>query len=231
MRQRGGRAVWTGVVLLAVGCSGAPEDASPAIGEDDVAPPIVAGEASGLDTVPKALPVPGEGRAEVVEGVLNLEGSREPMTYRLFRSPEGFPLPFSTYVPADMRAEATDPDEGDAVRFVAAFGGVRNQAMYLSARVLPEGLATAQARARARETAEGMGRARPGKGGSFPWALDWYRVEGAGSRVGAVALGRHRGRWFLVVTQHPAEAADGFVPRAARLLDGWRWAEGGGLGT
>lgn len=204
--------------LLAAGCAGAEGGAG---AEPPAAPPA--------DTT--APPLPGADRPEVVEGVLNLEGMREPMTYRLYRSPEGYPLPFSTYLPADVRADELSSDEAQAVRFVAAFGGVPNEEIYLSVHFPQERLGMERARARAREIAGSLGRAEPGERERFPWALEWHRVAGEGGRVASVALARHLDRYFFVVLHYPAEAAEGFGPRAGRILDEWRWLDGGALGT
>src|SRR5690606_20230313 len=187
---------------------------------------------AGTDTAPAPTPaLPGAGRPEVVEGVITLEGMREPMTYRLYRSPPGFPLPFSTYLPADMEADEVGSGDGDAVRFVAVLGGGRIEEMCVSVYVPPAPLTTEEARARARGIAASRGRVEPGEAGVYPWALEWHRYEGEGSLVGTVALGRHADRYFFVLTRYPAEAGDGFGPRARRVLDEWRWAEGGGLGS
>lgn len=206
------------LTLLCWGC--AEPDGTPGSGN---APPAPA------DTA--APPIPGANRPDSVEGVLNLEGSREPMTYRIFRSPAEYPLAFSTYVPSDMQVEEAGSAGEPEVRFVATVAGVRNEAMFVSARFPREDLSIAQARARTREIAASLGTAEEGKSGRYPWALEWYRIGGDDSAVGTVALGRHRDRFFFIVTRYPAEAEDGFGPRAKRVLDEWRWSEGGALGT
>ena len=216
--RQGGLGVVLCLLAMSWGCAdpggGASPEEAPSLPADTTMPPI-----------------PGANRPDSVQGVLNLEGSREPMTYRIFRSPEGYPLAFSTYVPADMEVEEAGSGREAEVRFLAAFGGVRNAEMLVSARFPRESLSTEQARARVREIADSLGRAEPGESERYPWALEWYRIDGEGTSVGAVALGRHRDRFFFVITRYPADAGDGFEPRAKRVLDEWRWSEGGGLGT
>lgn len=218
--RQGCRTAAAGLALLGAGCAAAGD--APAV-EDPPLPPA--------DSVEAPPPAPGAERPDTVEGVINLEGSREPMTYHLYRSPADFPLPFSTYVPEDMVAEEVEAAGAREVRFVAAFGGVRNEEMHVRARFPLAELGTEEARERAREIAEAMGSIEPAAEGRHPWALESYRVDGEGSRVGSVSLGRHGSRYFFVVMQYPAEAGDGFGPRARRILDEWRWSGGGGLGT
>lgn len=217
-RFRQGRRIvaGAGLALLGAGCAGAAD--GPGMEEPPLPP---------ADSVQ----APTSERPDTVEGVINLEGSREPMTYHLYRSPADFPLSFSTYVPADMQAEEVDGDGERAVRFVAVFGGVRNEGMYVGARFPLAALPTEVARERAREIAEELGTVEPAGEGAPAWALESLRFSGEGGSVGRVSLGRHGSRYFFVVTRYPAEAGDGFGPRAARILDEWRWAEGGALGT
>ena len=49
---------------------------------------------------------------------------------------------------------------------------------------------------------------------------------GTGPEV-SVALGRHGERWFMLTLHYPLEFSDGFVPRAQRIVDDWRWADTG----
>ncbi|MEW5929808.1 MAG: hypothetical protein AB1941_20325, partial [Gemmatimonadota bacterium] len=76
-------------------------------------------------------------RPDTLRDTLTLEGTAQPMVLRLYRTPPGFPLPFSTYHPADLAPETATSAEGGTVRFVANFGGRRTDSAYVEVRVHP----------------------------------------------------------------------------------------------
>ena len=216
------RSTLTLLLLLGLGCAGGETD-------DD------AGTAAASD--------PPEPRPAAMTDTLMIEGMAEPVDLRLFRTDRDFPLPFSAYAPADMVPERHDEgdDGSSSVRFVAEFGGVRNDRAFVHLFVHPEGTDPQQALAvvRAYETAAGVpvsqgieplgesdARAR------MPWADDAYtfRYQAGGTwYVGSIGLGSRAGRLFHIVRHHPAEYGDGFAPRASILFDTWRWADGAPL--
>jgi hypothetical protein len=169
-------------------------------------------------------------RASTVEGFILVEGMREPMTYRLYRSPESFPLGFETYLPADMAPGSVASGEGEAIRFVPTFGDPLAEPGGLSITVPSGELSATDARRLVREIAAGIGSVERVTGGGFTWALEEYRFQGE-TLVGRVALGRHDGRYFYVTTAYPVEMGDGFGPRAHRILGEWRWVDGSRLGS
>lgn len=161
---------------------------------------------------------------------IQVEGQNEVVALQAFQSPPGFALPFSTSVPAGLRAEALPADSGDIVRFA----DTGNPAAYMHLFVQPAGYTADAAEEDVRAVAESYG--VPGVGEvdtaeRFPWALVQYRFERRGSTAapvaGWVALGEHAGRFFHVIVQHPAGWAEGFVPRARLILEQWRWADTG----
>lgn len=172
-----------------------------------------------------------------------LEGTPEPVTLNLFRTPPDFPLPFDAYVPEDMATETSMEDGGGAaVRFIAAFGGVRNPDAFMQLYVHPEGTDHQEALAavRAFEAAQGvpvsMGLEplpEPEAAARMPWADASYvfRSQAGGGRwnVGSIGLGTHDGRVFHLIQRYPAEYGDGFGPRAALIVDTWRWSDGSAL--
>jgi hypothetical protein len=178
------------------------------------------------DTSAAADPAP-VARPDSVAGTLAIEGMPEPATFRLYRAPPGFPLGFSTYLPADLAAVPAPSGDGEAVRFEARFGGSPNPEIYLEVVALPEGTSTAEATERARRAAEERGEAEEMPEPRYPWASAGFTYRGAEGTIGAVSLGRHAGRHYYVVTHLPAEAADGFGPRAAKVLEEWRWSDTG----
>jgi hypothetical protein len=169
-------------------------------------------------------------RASNVEGFILVEGIREPMTYRLYRSPESFPLGFETYLPADMEPDNVASGEGESIRFVPTFGDPMTQPGGLSITVPAGELSATDAQRMVREIAAGIGNVERVAGGGLTWALEEYRFQGE-THVGSVALGRHDGRYFYVMTAYPAEMGDGFGPRAHRILGEWRWVDGSRLGS
>ncbi|HEX7089997.1 MAG TPA: hypothetical protein VF192_07660 [Longimicrobiales bacterium] len=200
---------------------GAPPSSSPAA----AAQPSETGDTAGAAAA----------RPETRMDTLLLEGTAEPVELGLVRAPAGFPMPFSTYTTGDFVVEAAESEaDGDpAARFVAAFGGVRNDDALLEVAAYPPGVTEAEAIARA-ERAVGAGAdvVAPGET-SLRWATrEWRlsrRAPGGGWILGFAGLGRHGGRWFHVLARYPGEYADGFGPRAAMILDHWRWADGAPL--
>lgn len=166
-----------------------------------------------------------------------LEGMAEPMSLELFRTPDGFPLQFSAYVPEDMEVELLR-DEEAAVQFVAAFGGQRNPEAFVHVFVHPAGtdpqaaVGTMRSFGASRGIPVSMGiEPLPEPEGTrrMPWAdrAFSFRYQGdAGWIVGSMGLGSHDGRLFHVITHYPQEYGDGFGPRAAKILETWRWEDG-----
>ena len=180
-----------------------------------------------------------EERPEERVDTLMLEGMAEPMRVRLFETPAGFPLRFSTYVPEDMRPEVLEADSGASVRFTTAFGGTPNPNAYLNIHVYPESMDAAGAAAAADAFAvsrgvpvsQGEGDDEPDWPRRYAWSLAEYPFDHPGPEggrmVGLVAVGTHGERVFHVIQQHPEEYGDGFGPRAALILEELRWADTG----
>ena len=163
-------------------------------------------------------------RPDTVTDTLLVEGMPERMRLRLVRSPEGFPLPFSAYVPVDMEMAERPPGEDPAVRFVAAFGGVRNEDAFMELAAYPEGLDERAAVARA-EAVAGEG-AEPLDDPGYAWAergWRWRGEEGGEAYTALLILGRREGRWLHVLRRYPPEYGDGFAPRAGLVLESLRW--------
>lgn len=82
----------------------------------------------------------------VIEETIAIEGESQRIEAYAFQPPVGFPVAFSTTVPADMEVEYESSGRGDAVRFIAVFGGVRRPDAALSFVVLPVGTDSAEAK-------------------------------------------------------------------------------------
>lgn len=169
-------------------------------------------------------------RPETLQDTLTLEGTPQPATLRLYRTPPGFPLPFSTYVPADLVPESAPSAGGGSARFVANLGGRRTDSAYVAVVVHPDGVDEEAARRMLSAATGGASPAAPDQQ-RYPWALAEYSGS-AGATVSRGLLGRHEGQFFHVLIRYPAELGDGFAPRAAMLLKHWEWeGAGGGLGS
>lgn len=193
---------------------------------------------AGCSGEPEPQPPPPPERPAAIQRTLRIEGTAEPVTLHRYTPPDGFPLPFSTYLSEAVDAEPISSGEGDGVRFVASLGGIRNDDAAVHLFVFPQDAPEERAREIVRSVAESYGPIREfgevQTTDRFPWAVAAYPFSGVGVRtgapvVGAVGLGRHAGRWFYLIVQHPEEMGDGFAPRAALILDEWRWADGSGL--
>jgi hypothetical protein len=175
---------------------------------------------------PAGVPAPPPERPEEVRGTIVLEGMEEPMVYRLYRPPAGFPLPFSTYLPEDVEADAVSSGEGDAVRIVPRFGGVRDESAYLALLVLPERVEREAAGRLVRDVAGRHGRVER-VGDPAPGVLEAYGFQGADGRAGRIELRRRDGRYLYLIDHAPLEMGDGWGPRVRHVLDEWRWASDG----
>ncbi|HJQ67859.1 MAG TPA: hypothetical protein VKA70_02740 [Blastocatellia bacterium] len=173
------------------------------------------------------------GRPLTKRGTIGLEGAQQRFTFKLFDSSKAsLPLPFTTYVPQDMLAETASSGEGDAVTFISNFDGERNDNAFLSVYFYPQAAREDGARELAKEVASSRGiqQRRSDSPKRFRWSLaehDFMNQTKSGEWVmGTVALGKHKDRFFHVIISYPENYEEGFVPRAYRVLDEWRWAGG-----
>lgn len=205
----------------------APGDTLPAAGDSA---PASAGDTAGTAPGGGALP---ERPATRTDTIL-LEGTPELTELTLVRSPAAFEPAFSTYVPEGMVRVFGHPERGMEIRFVAAFGGVRNEEASLGFYFHPPGATEEEVREEARRVArEHGGTGAPEASRRWEWSEAEYAFGDARQArlFGQVAVARHGDRWFRVLLRYPPEYGDGFGPRAALILDRWRWEEsGGGLG-
>ena len=171
---------------------------------------------------------PRQPRPERRADTLRLEGMPQPLESHLYRAPWREPLAFSTYVPADMITEAA----GDTVRFVADFGGQRQDSALVQVVALPHGLAPDSLRRATRRLAEQRGLPAGPTSANLPWAIAEFDFRGracspATCSTGTIVLAAHGGRFFRVLWQYPAEYGDGMAPRVRWILEEWRWQDTG----
>lgn len=186
------------------------------------------------DTPPPPPPRPLPELPDRIEDTILVEGTPQPIIVRRVDSPAGFPLPFATLAGEDFDVE-TEAGEAPAVRFVARFGGVRNQDAVLELVVHPAGTSREEAERRASEALRFHDQPVPREERRFDGSVGEWRIGEASPvpapevGVGHVALGERDGRYFHLVSRYPAEYGDGFPPRAAVILESWRWADGSPL--
>lgn len=182
-------------------------------------PPVAAGGS----------PQPADGVSQpgpTVRETIHIEGMPEEIDARHYEAPEGFPLPFSTIVPADMAVETDWTGDTSAISIEAEFGGVRRPDARLSIVVLPAGTDEEQAVERAAAVVDSLGGYETERG-STPWAARTYRLTG--SHAGFLGLGEREDRWFHILLAYPPEFGDGMGPRVDLILRRWSWNDGSGL--
>lgn len=146
---------------------------------------------------------------------IRIEGSTEPLTLKVIQPPSS--IPFVTYVPSDMLFEPGAADEGEGFYFYTNFGRRRNENAYLLMFIYPDG--TKQEDAIRRVKAWVASRA------DVPASqIEQFRFEKDGTRyIAGIDLRMHGNRYYHVAEQYPEEYAEGFSPRAQRILDEWKW--------
>lgn len=225
------------VLLLAAACvPPAEEDSMEEVVEpDDTIPPPPYSEQTQPSSRPPSAGVPGE-RVEVERpatkrGVLMLEGTADTTEFRLVETPAGFPLQFSTYVPADMVADVDSVDGGHSIEFVANFGGVLEQRAYVQVFFYPRRTSLPLARTTVDNFITGL---NPEVDRSIsetpePWAYEQTSFSYPHEQqtyVGRIAIAQRGDVTFHMLAHYPAEYADGMGPRIAAVLHEWRWADG-----
>lgn len=155
-----------------------------------------------------------EALPKTLQDTLMLEGMAEPVSMNLYSTPEGFPLPFHTYLPENFTHEALSSPTAETIRF--SMGEAQ-----ISFVVLPANTG--------RSKAQSVAKASLGKANiqscrsSYDWQWECLYVAGKGAQVSRVLLGEQQGRQFYFLISYPAEYGDGFGPRYARVLEEWKF--------
>lgn len=155
-------------------------------------------------------------------GTITVEGEKVPVTLKLY---EQYSDLFTTYFPEkEFIAEGLSSGEGTGVKFIANFGGSRNENAYVHIAFLNDV-----------KTLDQLKSFVNGKNGliasnkwqvvnreqkvTYPWAKEKIAFNQGKDIVGNVYLGQQSGRVFYVITQFPGEYGDGFPPRANLILE------------
>lgn len=155
-------------------------------------------------------------------GKLHIEGSEETITLHLLDQPS-----FITYYPEDMIAVADNPERRETVRFIANFGGQRNDDAYMELHLFPEETDEAAALSQTEELAASYGHAVT-RQQQHRYTESIAEFAGmADSMTVSLALGKHGDIFYYILIHHPAEYSDGFSPRSRLILEELRWKDTG----
>ncbi|WP_242037985.1 hypothetical protein [Tolypothrix sp. FACHB-123] len=153
---------------------------------------------------------------------ITVEGEKVPVTLKLY---DQYSDLFTTYFPdKELIAEGLSSGEGTGVKFIANFGGSRNDNAYVHIAFLNDvktldqlksfvngqnGLiATNKWQVVSREQSV-----------TYPWAKEKIVFNQGKDIVGNVYIGQQNDKVFYVITQFPVEYGDGFPPRANLILE------------
>ncbi|MDZ8053043.1 MAG: hypothetical protein RMX68_003155 [Aulosira sp. ZfuVER01] len=152
---------------------------------------------------------------------ISVEGEKVPVTLRLY---DQYSNLFTTYFPEkDFLAEGGSSGEGTGVRFIANFGGNKNENAYVHVAFL-----------NSIKTLDQLKSFVNGKNGliasnkwrvvdrtkkvPYAWAKEKIVFSQSKNIVGNVYIGQQKGKVFYVITHYPVEYGDGFPPRADLIL-------------
>ncbi|HEX2168162.1 MAG TPA: hypothetical protein VHG09_13090 [Longimicrobiales bacterium] len=215
--------------------------ALPACGSDrenaDTSTPALAPRTDAtLDVDSQRLPPRDESlpeRPAARQDTIVVEGTPEVMDFALVRSPPGFLIPFSTYVPASMTVTMDTAGPTDVATFTSGEAREMMDEAFMTVGIYPAGTTLLQAEDSIREFVVSRGpgidesrAVEPPSWGewavelSYPRSLDrWY--------AGSAVIGQYGPRYFHVLQLYPAEYGDGIRPRFQAVLEHWRWDDTG----
>lgn len=154
-----------------------------------------------------------------IEETITIEGMDQPITLNFFDGERNF----ITYVPEDMLAEIVSLGEGYTYRFYANYLGNKNENAYLQFYFFSKEITEKPEMfgEKGRFTIENLDM-KPVKEGDkmYKWSLEEYSTKGAYG-----ILGEHEGQYFSMLILYPGEFAEGFVPRANKIIDHLYWTD------
>lgn len=171
---------------------------------------------------------PGENprlaRPDTTNTEISIEGATEKMQLFLMKSPDEFPLSFSTYIPIDMKVARMREEGGLVLRIMAAFGGRPNKEAQLTIGAFARGIQSNTVHTRVLKKARSIASLSEDPA-RYPWAQTVYSLQG--DRSGFLALAEKNSRWFYLLASYPPEYADGMGPRINKVIEQWRWQDNG----
>jgi hypothetical protein len=154
-------------------------------------------------------------------GVIYIEGEKTAIALKLYQEYQDL---FTTYFPQkDFLPQGVSSGEGTGARFIANFGGVRNNNAYVSVSFLNSVKNLGQLR-RFVNSKSGLIAANKWRvisrtqNTGYPWAKEKIGFRQGRDITGTLYLGQQNGKVFYVITHYPLEYGDGFAPRADLIL-------------
>lgn len=151
---------------------------------------------------------------------ISVEGEKTSISLKLYQEKNVF----STYFPQeDFLVENEDINKAREVKFIANFGGVKNENAYVKF-VFPDDLKTLAEVNNMINSKDGIIASNGWKVGSrsdtvtYPWAKEKITFSKGQEIFGNIYIGEEKGKVFYVITHYPAEYGDGFEPRADLIL-------------
>lgn len=152
---------------------------------------------------------------------ITVEGEKVPVTLRLY---DQYSNLFTTYFPEkEFLAEGVSSGEGTGVKFIANFGGSKNENAYVQVAFLNDFTTLEQIRSfvnskngllvsNAWQVVDRTQKV------PYAWAKEKIAFSKGKNTVGNLYLGQQNGKVFYVITHYPVEYGDGFPPRADLIL-------------
>jgi len=157
---------------------------------------------------------------KVIQESIELEGMKEPLALNLY---EGFN--FKTYVPEDFLVESLSSGEGDGYWFYANYENKKVEDVYLHLFFFPE---TIKEEPSIEDKNSLLYHMLPNMNvidqtdKVDEWAINEYKNPNGGEYA---MLGKHGDRYFTMTLRYPGEYAEGFVPRANKIIDHLYWTD------
>ncbi|MBW4559607.1 MAG: hypothetical protein KME32_00365 [Mojavia pulchra JT2-VF2] len=152
---------------------------------------------------------------------ISIEGEKTPVTLRLYDQSRDL---FTTYFPEkDFLAEGGSSGEGTGARFIANFGGKKNENVYVHLAFLNNFKTLGQLRSFVNAkngliASNGWRIVSRTQTAPYRWAKEKIVFSKGKNIVGNLYLGQQNGKSFYVITHYPVEYGDGFPPRADLIL-------------
>ncbi len=152
---------------------------------------------------------------------ISIEGEKTPITLKLYNQYSDL---FTTYFPdKEFIAEGSSSGEGTGVRFIANFGGSKNENAYIHVAFLNDLKNLNQLRnfingKNGLIASNGWRAVSRSQKVSYPWAKEKIVFSKGKDIVGDVYLGQQNGKVFYVILHFPVAYGDGFPPRADLIL-------------
>lgn len=165
---------------------------------------------------------PEEPLDEQIEDTMMIEGMEEMITLNLYNP--GI-APFRTYVPTDFLAENESNDDGDFFWFYANYGSNKNENVYLQVYFLPIDLSEEPSMDDTDTAFSTLltGMSEIGNDEMmYGWTIREYMSENGPDYA---MLGEHNGRYFLMILRYYGEYAEGFIPRANKIIEHFYWTD------